>query len=129
MGDGKKVLWQVSPPGSDLAEKLKEMGLDANDLAARMGHTPKAVNDILQGNCRITPEVAIALEMITEISANYWLRRQISYDEFLSRQKLEASLNDQRLWEKSFPSEMTDRCWVGGNKRCMLKSCVPYFFG
>ena len=39
----------VTPPGRTLSEKLKEMGLDANDLAARMGYTPKAVNDILQG--------------------------------------------------------------------------------
>lgn len=99
----------------------------ANDLAARMGYTPKAVSDILQGNCRITPEVAIALEIITEISANYWLRRQVSYDEFLSRQKLEESLKDQRLWEKSFPSEMTDRCWVGGNEKKPALSLLKFF--
>ena len=30
----------VVPPGRHLAEKLEEMGLDANDLAARMGYTP-----------------------------------------------------------------------------------------
>ena len=35
----------VTPPGRHLAEKIEEMGLDANDLAARMGYTPKAVND------------------------------------------------------------------------------------
>jgi len=117
----------IFPPGSDLAEKLEEMGLDANDLAARMGYTPKAVNDILQGNCRITPEVAIALEMITEISANYWLRRQISYDEFLSRQKVEESLSNQPLWEKSFPKEMADRCWVGCEEKKPGLSLLKFF--
>lgn len=85
----------VTPPGRHLAEKIEEMGLDANDLAARMGYTPKAVNDILQGNCRITPESAISLEMVTEIPAGFWLRSQMAYDEFLSREKIKASLMDQ----------------------------------
>ena len=49
MNGNKIELWHVPSPGSELAEKLEEMGLDANDLAARMGYTPKAVNDILQG--------------------------------------------------------------------------------
>ena len=102
----------VLPPGRHLAEKLDEMGLDANDLAARMGYTPKAVNDILQGNCRITPEVAIMLEMITEIPASFWLRSQIAYDEYLSREHIKATLDNQPLWQKSFPIELNVRDWV-----------------
>lgn len=106
----------VVPPGRHLAEKLEEMGLDANDLAARMGYTPKAVNDILQGNCRIMPEVAIMLEMVTEIPASFWLRSQIAYDEYLSRERVKASLSDQPLWRKSFPEELGVRDWVRRGK-------------
>ena len=102
----------VVPPGRHLAEKLEEMGLDANDLAARMGYTPKAVNDILQGNCRIMPEVAIMLEMVTEIPASFWLRSQIAYDEYLSRELIKATLDNQPLWRKSFPEELDVRDWV-----------------
>ena len=116
MNGNKIELWRVPSPGSELAEKLEEMGLDANDLAARMGYTPKAVNDILQGNSRITPDVAIMLEMITEIPADYWLRRQMSYDEFLSRERVKASLSDQPLWRKSFPEELDVRGWVRRGK-------------
>ena len=95
-------LWVEFPPGRDLAEKLEEMGLDANDLATRMGYTPKAVNDILQGNCRITPEVAVMLEMITQIPAGYWLRSQIAYDEYVAREKIKASLSGSVSLEKVF---------------------------
>ena len=116
MNGNKIELWHVPSPGSELAEKLEEMGLDANDLAARMGYTPKAVNDILQGNSRITPDVAIMLEVITEISADYWLRRQMSHDEFLSRERVRASLSDQPLWRKSFPEELGVRDWVRRGK-------------
>ena len=117
-------LWIEFPPGRDLAEKLEEMGLDENDLAARMGYTPKAVNDILQGNSRITPEVALSLEMITEIPADYWLRSQIAYDEFVTRERIKASLSDQSLWKKSFPSEINVRDWVRQDKDD-AKSLVP----
>ncbi len=106
----------VVPPGRHLAEKLEEMGLDANDLAARMGYTPKAVNDILQGNCRIMPEVAIMLEMVTEIPASFWLRSQIAYDEYLSRELIKATLDNQPLWRKSFPEELDVRDWVRRGK-------------
>ena len=106
----------VTPPGRTLSEKLEEMGLDANDLAARMGYTPKAVNDILQGYCRITPEVAFSLEVITEIPANFWLRRQIAYDEYLAREYVKASLDNQPLWRKSFPEELGVRDWVRRGK-------------
>lgn len=106
----------VTPPGRTLSEKLEEMGLDANDLAARMGYTPKAVNDILQGYCRITPEVAFSLEVITEIPANFWLRRQIAYDEYLAREYVKASLDNQPLWRKSFPEELDVRGWVRRGK-------------
>lgn len=106
----------VTPPGRTLSEKLEEMGLDANDLAARMGYTPKAVNDILQGYCRITPEVAFSLEVITEIPANFWLRRQIAYDEYLAREYVKASLDNQPLWRKSFPEELGERDWVRRSK-------------
>ena len=106
----------VTPPGRTLSEKLEEMGLDANDLAARMGYTPKAVNDILQGYCRITPEVAFSLEVITEIPANFWLRRQIAYDEYLAREYVKASLDNQPLWRKSFPPELNARDWVEKGK-------------
>ncbi len=124
MNEKKIELWHVPSPGMELAEKLEEMGLDANDLAARMGYTPKAVNDILQANCRITPDSAIALEMVTEIPAIYWLRRQMSYDEFISRERIKASLSDQSLWKKSFPSEVVVREWVRYDKGDE-KSLIP----
>ena len=124
MNEKKIELWHVPSPGMELAEKLEEMGLDANDLAARMGYTPKAVNDILQANCRITPESAISLEMVTDIPAIYWLRRQMSYDEFVSRERIKASLSDQSLWKKSFPSEINVREWVRYDKGDE-KSLIP----
>lgn len=116
----------VFPPGRTLAEKLQEMGLDANDLASRMGYTPKAVNDILQGYVRVTPEVAISLEMVTEIPCGFWLRRQNSYDEYLARKRVKESLKDNALWQKSFPVELSSRSWLNRDENC-LAPLLRYF--
>ena len=126
MNEKKIELWCVPSPGFELAEKLEEMGLDANDLAARMGYTPKAVNDILQAKCRITPESALSLEMVTDIPVDYWLRRQMAYDAFVTRERVKKSLENQSLWKKSFPVELDVRNWVRkGADKADEKSLMP----
>ena len=126
MNEKKIELWCVPSPGFELAEKLEEMGLDANDLAARMGYTPKAVNDILQAKCRITPESALSLEMVTDIPVDYWLRRQMAYDAFVTRERVKKSLENQSLWKKSFPGELDVRNWVRkGADKADDKSLMP----
>jgi addiction module HigA family antidote len=126
MNEKKIELWCVPSPGFELAEKLEEMGLDANDLAARMGYTPKAVNDILQAKCRITPESALSLEMVTDIPVDYWLRRQMAYDAFVTRERVKKSLENQFLWKKSFPGELDVRNWVRkGADKADDKSLMP----
>ena len=126
MNEKKIELWCVPSPGFELAEKLEEMGLDANDLAARMGYTPKAVNDILQAKCRITPESALSLEMVTDIPVDYWLRRQMAYDAFVTRERVKKSLENQSLWKKSFPEELDVRNWVRkGADKADEKSLMP----
>ena len=126
MNEKKIELWCVPSPGFELAEKLEEMGLDANDLAARMGYTPKAVNDILQAKCRITPESALSLEMVTDIPVDYWLRRQMAYDAFVTRERVKKFLENQSLWKKSFPGELDVRNWVRkGADKADEKSLMP----
>ena len=126
MNEKKIELWCVPSPGFELAEKLEEMGLDANDLAARMGYTPKAVNDILQAKCRITPESALSLEMVTDIPVDYWLRRQMAYDAFVTRERVKKSLENQSFWKKSFPGELDVRNWVRkGADKADEKSLMP----
>ena len=82
----------IYPPGEDLAEKLEEMKMDANDLASRIGRTPKTINEILKGKCALTLDVAIDLECVTGIPSDYWMRRQYSYSNFMAGKKREKGL-------------------------------------
>ena len=126
-------LWHVSPPGETLAEKLEEMGLDAKELASRTGYTPKTINELLTGRCRLTPDMAFNLELATEISQSVWLNLQMMYDEFLNRKKIEKSLKNQAEWPKFFPiAELNPRNWINGfNDKGISspKAWKDYYYG
>jgi len=122
-------LWYVSPPGETLAEKLEEMGLDAKELASRTGYTPKTINELLKAKCRVTPEMALILEIATGISQSAWLNMQMMYDEFLSRKKIEESLKNQAKRPKFFPiAELNPRKWIDDiNKNNGVLPILKYF--
>ena len=122
-------LWRVSPPGEMLADKLEEMGLDAKELASRTGYTPKTINELLKAKCRVTPEMALNLEIATGISQSIWLNMQMMYDEFLSRKKIEESLKNQAKWPKFFPiAELNPRKWIDDiNKNNGVLPILKYF--
>lgn len=61
------VLWGKTSPGEVLEEKLQEMDVDINDFAARIGYTPKTMNELLKAKCRVTAEMAYSLEYGTGI--------------------------------------------------------------
>jgi len=101
------------PPGEDLAEKLEEMKMDANDLAARIGRSPKTINEILKGKCALTSDVAIDLECVTGVPADFWMNCQRFYDEWIARKKREKGLGAILEWMKNFPmAEMLERKWI-----------------
>ncbi|MCQ2121016.1 MAG: HigA family addiction module antitoxin [Fibrobacter sp.] len=105
--------WFVVSPGDILEEKLEEMGMDVNEFAQRIGYTPKTVNEILKGKCRVSTEVALNLEYATDIAAEEWLSMQRVYEEDLMRKKMRESLKSQPLWRSDFPlKELSLRNWI-----------------
>lgn len=74
-------------PGEDLAEKLQEMNLPVEDFARQAKVPADIVNDIINGCASISADIALAFENVTQIPANYWIRMQHNYDEFILSQK------------------------------------------
>lgn len=71
--------WTVLP-GETLREALEERGMSQGYLAFATGYTPKHINQIVQGHARITVETALRFERELDISARFWLHRQVDYD-------------------------------------------------
>lgn len=111
--DKNRDYWFIVSPGDILAEKLEEMGMDVNEFAKRIGYTPKTVNELLKGKCRISTEVALNLEYATDIAAEEWLNMQRVYEEDLMRKKLRDSFKNTPLWRADFPlKELSPRNWI-----------------
>ena len=130
MAEKELIIWGVTPPGAFLEEKLQEMGVDINDFAAQIGYTPKTMNEVLKGKCRVTFEMALALEYGTEIPISFWLNAQKGYEEDLWRIKIKKSLENQAKWRRCFPiSELNPRNWIKNinNKEAGITPILKFF--
>lgn len=131
MIEEKKLnFWWVVSPGDILEEKMEEMGVDVVELAQRIGYTPKTVNEILKGKCRVTAEVALNLEYATEIPAENWMNLQCLYEEDLMRKKMRESLKSQTNWRACFPfKELNPRNWIDDleNKEDNVSPILRFF--
>ena len=94
---------EVSHPGETLGGTLEALGMSQKELAARMGRPLKTINEIIHGKTWITPETALQLETVLRVPANFWLKRQSQYDEFLARKEQSEELAKHVSWLKNFP--------------------------
>ncbi len=105
----------VFHPGETLDEKLQEMGMGVKEFATRVSKPEKTIIAVIKGKSSITPDMAVAFEMVTKIPADMWLRHQKSYDEFIARKRREKSLKEGMLWAQKFPYEEISRLgWFSG---------------
>lgn len=72
-----------SPPGEIISQYLRGMNLD---LAARQLHTSKnTLKQLLTGKEDITASMALHLAYLFNTTAEFWIRIQSQYDEYLSK--------------------------------------------
>ena len=124
------LLWGATSPGEILEEKLQEMNVDVNDFAARIGYTPKTVNELLKAKCRVTVEMAYSLEFGTGIPQYCWLEAQKLYERDLWREKIKKSLKKSVVWRKFFPiGELNPRTWIKdfNNKEDGVSPILKFF--
>ncbi|QKJ28298.1 HigA family addiction module antidote protein [Mucilaginibacter mali] len=78
-------------PGELLQEEVEERGLKKSELAFKLGILPGHLSELFKGKRNITARIAVRLEKALDISAEYWLGMQSSYDLMLARQLEQAS--------------------------------------
>lgn len=94
---------RVSPPGDTVADLIEERGIKQVELAARMGVTPKFVNELIAGKASISPTTALALERTLDVPADFWLTRDARYQESQARSAAEPALEEQSGWLEELP--------------------------
>jgi HTH-type transcriptional regulator/antitoxin HigA len=94
--------WAVAP-GETLQELLEERGMSQRELARRTGLSPKHVNKLLQGLVPLSAEVAMRLERVTGVTANFWNRLEANYRSDLERIRAKRDLAADVKWLQGFP--------------------------
>lgn len=103
----------VSPPGETLEEVLDERGMTQAELAERTGRSKKTINEIVQGKAALTPDMALLLERVLSIPAQFWLTREQQYREFVARQQDEVLLATHGNWLNEIPLQaLVEAEWI-----------------
>ena len=67
-------------PGQFLKEELKTRDIKIKDFSKKLLISNVQLSRILNGHNRLTPDIAVKLEKIFKISAEYWYKMQSNYD-------------------------------------------------
>ncbi len=91
-------------PGRSIRENcLEPLGLSVTEAAEVLGVARHTLSRVLNGHAAISPEMAIRLEKAGWSNADFWLRRQTSYDLAQAR-KTESRIKVERYKPQSTPS-------------------------
>jgi len=75
-------------PGEVLEMELMARGLTKSKFAMDIKMYPSHMSDILKGKRNITEEIALKVESVLGISAEFWMRLQVEYNISVLRAKL-----------------------------------------
>ncbi|MBA4179984.1 MAG: addiction module antidote protein, HigA family [Anaerolinea sp.] len=75
------------PPGEFLQEEVEARGLPVAALLEALHLQPRQLERLLAGDERITAEMALDLENLLQLSADFWLGLQAEYDLTLARNR------------------------------------------
>jgi antitoxin HigA-1 len=79
-------------PGEILAEELEEIGLNASQLADKLGVTKNRIYLIIEGKRSITADTALRLGKFFGTGPELWLNLQKSYELDVARQEADRSI-------------------------------------
>ncbi|MDW7729317.1 MAG: HigA family addiction module antitoxin [Bacillota bacterium] len=67
------------PPGETIRENMVYLGMNQEELAARLGISAKHLSNILNGNIPITYDTALKFESVIGLSAEFWMELETNY--------------------------------------------------
>lgn len=124
----------VSPPGETLLDLLEERGLTQKELALRMGRPLKTINEIVKGKAAITKETSLELEKVLGTPADFWLRREARYREYLARVEEQKNAERWLPWLERLPVKelmqhgaLPKLRLTGENKKQVLLAALRFF--
>ena len=88
--DGRELINTDSPlhPGFIIEDEIEARGLKKQDVARDLGILPGHLSELIKEKRNVSATLAIRLEQLFQVDAEYWLRVQSGYDLIKARRKL-----------------------------------------
>ncbi len=103
----------ATPPGATIREQLNDRGMSQKEFAARMDMSEKHISKLIHGDVQLTPEMAVKLEIVLGVPAQFWNKLESIYREKIIRAAAENAMDADIEMAGHFPySEMTEFGWV-----------------
>jgi HTH-type transcriptional regulator/antitoxin HigA len=61
----------ATPPGATIKEQLEDRGMSQKEFASRMNMSEKHISKLINGEVQLTTDVAIRLETVLGVSAQF----------------------------------------------------------
>lgn len=107
----------ATPPGATIKEQLNDIGMTQKEFAARMNMTEKHISRLINGEVHLTPEMAVRLELVLGIPAQFWNKLEAVYREKVIKVEMENTMDaDSRLVNNLPYNDMVKLGWVAPAK-------------
>lgn len=93
----------VVTTGDHIVEWMEDEGINAAELARRLGVTRKHVSELLNGKAPLSHPLALALERVTGVPARIWNLYEMNYRSQLATRAADDALAEQYEKAKEFP--------------------------
>lgn len=103
----------ATPPGVTIKEQLSDRGMSQKEFSTRMELTEKHISRLINGEVRLTTDVANRLEMVLGIPANIWNNLEAIYQEKLFKAEQENMMDEDIEIARKLPyKEMVKNGWI-----------------
>lgn len=84
-------------PGEHLKDELEAREMSQQQLVDKLHISKSEISLIINGHRNITPNIAIKLEEVLGIDAEFWMNIQIKYDIDLLKRKYQQNLKKAKI--------------------------------
>ena len=108
----------ATPPGATIKELLDDRGMSQREFSVRMDTSEKHISRLINGEVRLTPNMAMRLEMVLGVPSRFWSNLEGIYREKLEKIQEENEMEEDLKLLKNFPyNEMAKHQWVENTRK------------
>lgn len=121
----------ATPPGATIREQLEDRGMTQKEFAQRMDMTEKHISRLINGEVHLTPEVALRMEHVLGLPAQFWNNLEARYREKLAIVESENAMDADIELAKKIPyAEIASFGWIPSARTATEKvNHLRNFFG